>query len=212
MKFGHIYKKNKKRKFRVPPEYGDCWTHTAIKRTSGFLLAFACGKRTEDTCKKMLESLFNVMDLPFPGSKIIFSTDGNFQYEELIKDMYCELCMSYGRIIKVKKGNSVVEIKLEAVLGDTTGHKISTSVVEGYNNKIRQRITCFVRKTAAFSKSIKSHIARMNIFQFENNFIGMKMERIGLITEKKRTPAMIEGIADHVWTWREFLECNVYKI
>lgn len=86
------------------------------------------------------------------------------------------------------------------------GHKISTSVVEGYNNKIRQRITCFVRKTPAFSKSIESHIERLNIFKFANNFIEKKMERIHLKMEKTRTPAMIEGIEDHVWTWKEFLE------
>lgn len=151
------------------------------------------------------------MDLPFPENKTFFSTDGNIQYENLINDMYCEECISYGRIIKVKKGNKIVKINLERVLGNETGHKISTSVVEGYNNKIRQRITCFVRKTAAFSKSIKSYIARINIFKFYNNFIDLKKERNDLLEMKIRTPAMIEGIENHVWTWKEFLECNAVK-
>jgi hypothetical protein len=128
----------------------------------------------------MLDDLFSVMDLPFPDRKICFSTDGNFQYANVIKERYCEECISYGRIIKIKKENNVVEIKLEQVLGNVMEHRISTSVVEGYNNKIRQRISCFVRKTAAFSKSLQSHIARLNIFKFMNNFIKKKMEWKGL--------------------------------
>jgi hypothetical protein len=160
----------------------------------------------------MLDYLFSVMDLPFPDLKISFSTDGNFQYVDLIKEMYCEECISYGRITKVKKENNVVEIKLEQVLGSVTEHKISTSVVEGYNNKIRQRISCFVRKTTAFSKSLQSHIARMNIFKFVNNFIEEKMEWKELKKVKLRTPAMIEGNENHAWSWREFLECNAAKV
>jgi len=34
----------------------------------------------------MLDNLLDVMDLPFPGNKIILSTNGNIQYEELIKE------------------------------------------------------------------------------------------------------------------------------
>jgi IS1 family transposase len=211
MKFGLIFKKNKKVELGDPPDYGDCWTYTALKRKSGFFISFACGKHTEATCKIMLDNLFDVMDLPFPGSKIIFSTDGNIQYNDLIKERYCETCMAYGQMIKVKKDNCVVKIKYKPIFGNMAGHKISTSVVEGYNNKMRQRITCFVRKTAAFSKSMKSHIERINIFKFANNFIEEKMERKGLKVRKERTPAMIEGIENHVWTWREFLCCNAVR-
>jgi IS1 family transposase/transposase-like protein len=206
-----LYKKVKNVILGDPPDYGDCWMYTAIKRLSGFFLSYACGKRIEETCKVMLDRLFNVMDLPFPGTQIFFSTDGNIQYKELIKERYCETCMGYGQVIKIKKENRLVKIKFETVFGNMAGHKISTSVVEGYNNKIRQRIACFVRKTAAFSKSMKSHIAKINIFQFANNFVELKMERNGFKKEKKRTPAMIEGIENHVWTWKEFLGCNAYE-
>jgi IS1 family transposase len=151
MKFGLLYIKKKKINAADPPEYGDCWTYTALKRESGFFISFSCGKRTKETWKTMLDNLFDVMDLPFPGSKISFSTDGNNQYEELIKDMYCEICMEYGHIIKERKENCVVKIKYETIFGNMPWHKISTSVVEGYNNKMRQKIAFFVRKTAAFS-------------------------------------------------------------
>ena len=99
-----------------------------------------------------------------------------------------------------------------SVLGRENTHTISTSVGEGYTSKIRQRISCFGRKTTAFSKSIHNHIAKMNIFQLANNLIEEKIERKGVKKRKRRTPAMIEGIENHGWTWREFLECHAMRI
>jgi len=206
-----ICKKNKNVKPGDPLEYGDCWTYIALKSESGLIVSSASGKHTEQTCKIIFDNLYYAFDLPFPDNKFIFFTDKNIQYEDIIKETYSESCMAYGRIIKTKKENKVIEIKFETVFGSTVGYKISTSVVEGYNNKMRQKITFFVRKTAAFSKSKQSFIARINIFKFANNFIDLKMERIGLKTIKMRTPAMIEGIADHAWTWKEFLTCNAVK-
>jgi len=207
-----VRKKEKMRNFDDPPEYGDCWTFTAIMRISGFLLSFACGKRTNETCKRMFNDLYNIINLPFPDNKIIFMTDGNEQYENIIKSLYSETCIAYGKLIKEKKGNSLLKTRIEDVFGNIGNYKISTSVVEGYNNKIRQRSTAFVRKTAAFSKLLQSHIAKMNIFQFCNNFMELKWEWNGLQKVKERTPAMIEGIEDHLWTWREFLECPAVRI
>jgi len=80
-----LYIRNKKIEADDPLEYGDCWIYTALKRDSGFFLSFVCEKRTDETYKIMLDNLFDVMDLLFPGNKIIFSTNRNIQYEELIK-------------------------------------------------------------------------------------------------------------------------------
>ena len=77
---------------------------------------------------------------------------------------------------------------------------------------MRQRIAPLTRKTAAFSKSLKFHIAKIDILTFSNNFIEKKMERKGLIKMKERSPAMIEGIESHLWTWREFIEFNIVRI
>jgi len=207
-----IYQKKEKNvKPTDPSECGDCWTYTSLKRRSGLFISSSSGKRIEDTCKVFLNKQFKAMDLPFPNKKTLFYTDGNFQYESILKEIYSESCAAYGRIIKSIKGNSVLDKRIETVFGDLKGHRISTSVVEGYNNKMRQRITPFCRKTAAFSKSLKSHISKINVFIFANNFIEKKKEWIGLKNIKERTPAMIEGIATHVWTWKEFLQCNASK-
>jgi len=208
--------KNKKNEKNVestdPHEYGECWTYTAIKRHSGFIISFSSGKRTIETCKALLNKLFKAMDLPFPDEKVFFFTDGNTQYEDILRDIYSETCAGYGKIVKTIKRNSVLNIKRESVFGDLKNYKISTSVVEGYNNKIRQRSTPFGRKTAAFSKLLVSHIGKLNVFVFVNNFIDKKRERIGLNIIKERTPAMIEGIESHIWTWRKFIAYNIAKI
>ncbi len=99
-------------------------------------------------------------------------------------------------MIKQHKKNRVVGIIREKVLGNPPLASISTSVVEGYNNKIRQRISRFARKTASFSKTIIGHIRAMDLFQFASNFIDVK---------GGMTPAMREGITDRVWKWQEFL-------
>jgi IS1 family transposase len=207
-----MYARKKKITINDPHEYGDCWTYTSIKRNSGFFLSFACGKRTHDTCKKMLEKLFGVMDLPFPDSKIFFSTDGLEQYEKIIKELYSESCIAYGRIIKSNKENSLIRAKIEVVFGNMNGHRISTSVIEGYNNKMRHKITQFGRKTCAFSKTIESHIGKINVFQFANNFMDLKREKWEHGGMKMRTPAIIEGITEHIWTWREFLEYPAIRL
>lgn len=88
----------------------------------------------------------------------------------------------------------------EKVFGNPILSSMSTAVVEGYNNNIRQRISRFGRKTAAFSKKIGACVGALNMFQFMNNFIDSK---------RTTTPAMRESITDHIWTWREFLTYHI---
>ncbi len=114
--------------------------------------------------------------------------------------MYCEPCITYDQVIKQRKENRRIAVIREAIWGEPTDEVISTSVVEGYNNKIRQRTSRFGRKTASFTKKIAAYVGALNMFQFMNNFIDAK---------KGTTPAMKEGVTDHVWTWREFLSYSI---
>lgn len=114
--------------------------------------------------------------------------------------MYCEPCIEYGRVSKQRKENRLVAVMRESIWGNPLPEAISTTTVEGYNNKIRQRISRFWRKTASFTKKITAYIGALNTFQFMSNFIDAK---------KGTTPAMREGITDHVWTWREFLTYSI---
>ena len=201
MKFGNLSKKNKNLQSNDPPEHGDCWTYTCFKRDSGLFLAFESGKRIDSTCAGMLDLFFDRMDLPSPEKKISIYTDGNIQYTILLPELYCESCLNYGQMIKVKEKNKLVYVIREKVMGNPDVSSISTSVVEGYNNKIRQRLSRFGRKTASFSKKVKGYTTALNIFQFVHNFIDIKHNR--------QSPAMLESITDHIWNWSEFLSYHV---
>lgn len=200
MKSGLSFKKNKSCRESDDPDCGDYWAYTAIARDSGLMIAHYGGKRTDTTCKDFLNLVFEKLGLPFPSMKIAITTDGNSQYIDAFAELYCETCIEYGQLLKHREKNRIVAINPRKIFGDPEISKISTSVVEGYNNKIRPRISRFGRKKASFSKKIVSYVGALNIFQFMNNFIDAK---------QGRTPAMKEGMTDHVWIWREYLTCHI---
>ncbi len=109
-----------------------------------------------------------------PDIPIVVATDGNPQYCEGLAKPYCEPCVTYGLVIKQRKENRWDAVIRKAIWGESAEKTISTSVIEGYNNKIRQRISRFRRKTAPFTKKIAAYVGTLNIFQFVNNFIDAK--------------------------------------
>lgn len=125
----------------------------------------------------MMDLFFERMNLPTPDEKISIYTDGNIQYSICLPELYWEPCMNYGQRVKVKKKNTLVCVFREKIFGNPHFPSISTSVVEGYNNKIRQRLSRFGRKTVSFSKTVHDYIASLNIFQFVYNFIEIKTDR-----------------------------------
>jgi len=144
--------------------------------------------------------VFEKVPLPDPSAPIVIATDGNPQYRDGLAKVYSEPCIAYGQVIKHREKNRVVAVNRETVWGRPAPEAISTSTVEGYNNKIRQRINRFGRRTASFTKKIAAYIGALNMFQFMSNFIDAK---------KGITPAMKEGITDHRWTWGEFLTYSI---
>ncbi|WP_292491219.1 hypothetical protein [Methanoculleus sp. 10] len=88
------------------------------------------------------------------------ATDENSQYREGLAKLYWEPCISYGQVIKQREENRLVAVIQEAIWENPVYKTVSTSVVEGYNNMIRRRISRFRRKTASFAKKIVAYIAR----------------------------------------------------
>jgi len=88
--------------------------------------------------------------------------------------------------------NKLICVIREKIIGNPDISSISTSVVEGYNNKIRQRLSRFGRKTSSFSKKVRGYITALKIFQFVHNFIDIKYNR--------QSPEMLESVTDHLWS------------
>jgi transposase-like protein/IS1 family transposase len=191
-----IFKKEKNLEDLDCEIYGDYWVYTAVKRDSKLLIALKGGKRTIENCKRVLNLVFERVDLPTPENPIRFFSDGNISYVDVIASLYCEPCVEYGQIIKEKENNRISRILKTAIFGKPEHSTISTSVVESLNNKIRQKISRFGRKTDSFSKTEEGMEATLSTFQFASNFLD---------TKEGKTPMMIEGITDKPWTPIMFL-------
>lgn len=188
---GLLSKKNKHCDGLKDRELGEWWTYLAVKNCSGLIIAYCGGKRTEETCTHFLDRVFERLPLPKPSDPVVVATDGNPQDREALAKLYCESCIDYGQVFKQRERNCLVAVIRGVIWGNPAYEAISTSIVEGYNNKIRQRNSRFGRKTASFTKKIVAYVGAMNMFQFASNFIDAK---------KGTTAAMREGITDHVWT------------
>jgi len=192
----YIMKKNKNLKDGDDPSWGDFWIFTAVKRNSKLLICFKGGKRNQETCDEFISELFERMELPKPENPIILYTDGNYNYIDPIAKTYCEPCLEYGQIIKEKENGEIISIQKRNIVNVQDLSNISTSVVEGINNKLRQKVSRLGRKVSSFSKTIGGMVMALNIFQFISNFIDVK---------NGQTPMMAEGITDKPWTAEMFL-------
>ena len=159
-------------------------------------MAFAVGKWTQETCDRMIDLLYTRAELPFPDNKIEIFTDGNDDYTYILPKYYAETCMNYGQLVKIREKGTVVRKEKRAVYGNPRPADIETTDIENFNGILRERNGRLVRKTKCFSKQKQRLEHHIHLFQFYWNFIN----------EFKRdtSPAMLEGITDHIWTWHEF--------
>jgi hypothetical protein len=82
------------------------------------------------------------------------------------------------------------------------------------NLTIRNSLARFVRKTMNCSKILKRHTHAFNFFQAWYNFVkphkSLRLEvNQGIKRWVQRTPAMAEGLTDHIWTLKELMTFRV---
>lgn len=159
-------------------------------------MAFAVGKWTKETCDQMIEQVYSRMELPFPDNKIEIFTDGNRDYANLLLNYYADTCINYGQLVKIRENGTLVGKEKRIIYGDPDLIDIETTDIENMNGILRERNGRLVRKTKCFSKQKTRLIQHLHFFQFYWNFINN--------FKRASSPAMIEGIANHLWTWHEF--------
>lgn len=125
--------------------------------------------------------------------------------------------LRYAQVVKHRENGHLVSVERRIVWGDPHqiardlhGQKINTSLVERQNLTIRQSIRRFTRKSLGFSKELELLDCHLALFQAYQNFLRphhslRKRKRGRYPRYTKRTPAMAQGLTDHIWTWREFL-------
>lgn len=98
---------------------------------------------------------------------------------------------------------------VQAVLaGSKASRQINTSFLERQNATDRHHNARKVRKTYTFSKDWRVHEAMTYFTMYSYNFcwsVRTLNERDDQGHWRRRTPAMAAGLADHVWTMREWI-------
>jgi len=148
----------------------------------------------------MLHTLYRRVELPRPDHKIQLFSDGNDDYVYVLPEYYPETCMDYGQIIKIKEKGRLVEKQKRIIYGSPNLEDIETTDSENFNGILRERIGRLVRKTKCYSKRKHALINAIEFIQFHWNFMDPLHD--------KKTPAMLESLSDHIWSWDEFLSNN----
>ena len=132
--------------------------------------------------------------------------------------------LKYAQVCKRKNKGRVVEViqcvvfgdpkEVLRLLGSDSGGKINTSYIERLNLTIRNSLARFIRKGMNCSKDLHMHSMAVDFFQAWYNFVKPHQSlRLEINLSRKRwmhrTPAMAEGITDHVWSLKELLTFRV---
>jgi hypothetical protein len=132
--------------------------------------------------------------------------------------------LKYAQVCKQKEKGRVVEVLQRVVFGDPeevmkslgadSGGKINTAYIERLNLTIRNSLARFVRRGMNCSKDLLIHSHAIDFFQAWYNFVkphqSLRREiNAGRKRWTQRTPAMAEGLTDHVWSLKELLTFRV---
>jgi hypothetical protein len=148
--------------------------------------------------------LVNRVQLTTDGHKIYYySVDGAFgddiDYAMLVKFYKASPNVPLGKY----SPGQVRKVEIKRVLGNPDVKKISTSYVERQNLTMRMSMRRFTRLTNAFSKKIENHMFATALYFMFYNFARVHKT---LANPYPRTPAMVAGISDHIWSFEEIVK------
>jgi IS1 family transposase len=190
--------------------YGDVWTWTAIDADSKLIATWLVGSRGEGEAIDFMRDLASRVT-----GRLQITTDGHPAYPDAIERVfgrnvdYAQLIKQYGtdtedarEIIQARKYSpkKVTSQDVRIVTGNPDPALISTSYVERQNLTMRMGMRRFTRLTNGFSKKVENHAAAISLYTMYYNF---GRTHKSLANPYPRTPAMVAGIADHVWTCEE---------
>ena len=183
------------------PENGDTWVYTAVKRHSYLFAAFSVGKWTQNTCAEMIQKLSAITRKPSWLDMLTIFTDGNDDYTFVLPKCFPLGLVDYGQLLKIKEKGRLVRKEKWVVYGESVLGEIETTDVENFNGILRERVGRLVRKTKCFAKTKRRLVCAVGLFQFYWNFINE--------FERGVSPARMEGLTDHVWTWHELFHFQI---
>lgn len=186
--------------------YGDVWTWVAIDADSKLVASWLVGNRDQQDCWTFIEDLRGRV-----RGRIQLSTDGHSTYRSTVGLVFGS-DIDWAQVIKEYKPQQVAPgrysppactgVRTRTRLGDPDPAQISTSYVERQNLTMRMSMRRFTRLTNGFSKKVENHAASVAIHFMHYNF---GRPHKSLADPYPRTPAMVAGVADHIWTPAEIV-------
>lgn len=203
---------------------------------SGFIHTVHHGKRNKRETKKFVEKIKKRSDGTAPlflsdGYKnyedAISEVYSVWNEEKQKNEVLPEL--KYAQIIKHKKNGKLESIEeriiygtkdeiLEIIAMEERGEQINTSYVESRNGNYRKDDKRLARKTQCHSKKVKYHDAHIDFLTGVYNFCSsIEAFRVCCNEEAcrfetkycKRSPAMVEGLFDHILSLEELLMLKI---
>jgi hypothetical protein len=127
--------------------------------------------------------------------------------------------LTYATVHKTRENNRVVKVEARVVYGSvaavqaaldnsSVSESVNTAFIERHNGTDRNRNARKGRKSYCFSKDWGVHEAVTYFTMYSYNFcwpVRTLRQKVGRRRYRQQTPAMAAGLADHVWSLREWL-------
>ena len=206
---------------------GDQWDHVALDPDSRLVLDAKVGPRTTETATELLVSVRQRLGKRTPA---LVNTDEHAPYFAALLLVFGQILlpprtgqpgrpadpyvappagMCYGTVHKTRTRGRVTAVDTRVQWGELpAGTRISTSYLERQHGTDRHRNARKGRKTYRFSKDWTVHEAMTYFTLFTANFcwpVRTLRVRDSKGCWQARTPAMVAGLTDHVWSLREWL-------
>jgi hypothetical protein len=214
----------KKAEFAQSAERGEAWWHKAMARESRLLVEQFVSPRTPEAAERLVNLSFDRLAV---GCLPRVSSDGYNAYTKPLSEQVRAMrvyplrwalmkgkpgrppkpqvipdpALLYGQVEKTREGRRVTKVERKLVLGppSTDLAFISTSLLERQNGTARSRNRYLVRKTYGFAKRVGYLDDQCEV---DKTFYNFCRKHRGLEGE---TPAMRQGLTDHVWSVAEVL-------
>src|SRR5256714_7330123 len=199
-----VNKKQKRCRQDDPAEFGDAWVFVAIDPVTKLVPCFTVGKRSSATTHAFIDDLAQRL-----AHRVQITTDGFRFYVNAIEKAF-GADVDYSQLIKLYgdygqhdhagkySPSTILDVITKIIQGDPDEEKICTSHVERNNLTMRMMMRRFTRLTNAFSKKLDNLRAAVAVHFMHYNFCRKHMT-LGT------SPAVVAGLADHVWTVEELI-------
>jgi len=187
---------------------GDCWTYTAVDAESKLMISWLVGTRNSANTRAFIVDVVERL-----GNRVQLTTDSPSRYVAAVENTFHWNGVDFAQLIQndgvpVEQGPGRKTSQLEsngAIDENPVLESYPTWYIERTHPSRRIETRCFTRLTNELSKKAENHAHAVSLFFMFYNFCKPRGTLADAAKGKKQTPAMLAGIADHVWAVDEII-------